>query len=257
MNPFLRYLADKNSARTQTDRQTDRLSDTRRWPQDLAAYGAQVITQKPVLCLCTSFKWFQLTFGDVALYREGFRRRATCGRSASLCGRWWRRRRAGRTTGSATSSWSARCVAGTPSTCPETTHRHRRQQRSVVVPSMTPARLPPTARESCTTWCISAGAATITSGRRSPTSAYSWPSRAPGSARRRRRRRLTDAAWRRNGVDHWSPGIRRRGPTENAGLENDGPEKNFNKPNQRTGAWKCSPASPVSWLRPILKFEWF
>ena len=39
MNPFLRYLADKNSAHRQTDRQTD----TRRWPQDLAAYGAQVI----------------------------------------------------------------------------------------------------------------------------------------------------------------------------------------------------------------------
>ena len=38
MNPFLRYLADKNSAHRQTDRQTD----TRRWPQDLAAYGAQV-----------------------------------------------------------------------------------------------------------------------------------------------------------------------------------------------------------------------
>ena len=27
MNPFLRYLADKNSAHTQTDRQTDRLTD--------------------------------------------------------------------------------------------------------------------------------------------------------------------------------------------------------------------------------------
>jgi len=38
MNPFLRYLADKQSAHRQTDRQTD----TRRWPQDLAAYGAQV-----------------------------------------------------------------------------------------------------------------------------------------------------------------------------------------------------------------------
>ena len=34
MNPFLRYLADKNSAH--------RYTDTRRWPQDLAAYGAQV-----------------------------------------------------------------------------------------------------------------------------------------------------------------------------------------------------------------------
>jgi len=42
MNPFLRYLADKNSVHTQTDRQTDRQTDTRRWPQDLAAYGAQV-----------------------------------------------------------------------------------------------------------------------------------------------------------------------------------------------------------------------
>ena len=40
MNPFLRYLADKNSAHTHTDRQTD----TRRWPQDLTAYGAQVKT---------------------------------------------------------------------------------------------------------------------------------------------------------------------------------------------------------------------
>ena len=40
MNPFLRYLADKNSAHRQTDRHTD----TRRWPQDLAAYGAQVTT---------------------------------------------------------------------------------------------------------------------------------------------------------------------------------------------------------------------
>ena len=39
MNPFLRYLADKHSAHRHTDRQTD----TRRWPQDLAAYGAQVI----------------------------------------------------------------------------------------------------------------------------------------------------------------------------------------------------------------------
>jgi len=38
MNPFVRYLADKNSAHRQTD--------TRRWPQDLAAYGAQVITWK-------------------------------------------------------------------------------------------------------------------------------------------------------------------------------------------------------------------
>ena len=28
MNPFLRYLADKNSAHTQTDRQTDRQTDT-------------------------------------------------------------------------------------------------------------------------------------------------------------------------------------------------------------------------------------
>ena len=35
MNPFLRYLADKNSAHRHT-------TDTRRWPQDLAAYGAQV-----------------------------------------------------------------------------------------------------------------------------------------------------------------------------------------------------------------------
>ena len=42
MNPFLRYLADKNSAHTQTDTHTDRQTDTRRWPQDLAAYGAQV-----------------------------------------------------------------------------------------------------------------------------------------------------------------------------------------------------------------------
>jgi len=38
MNPFLRYLADKHSAHRHTDTQTD----TRRWPQDLAAYGAQV-----------------------------------------------------------------------------------------------------------------------------------------------------------------------------------------------------------------------
>jgi len=38
MNPFLRYLADKHSAHRHTDRHTD----TRRWPQDLAAYGAQV-----------------------------------------------------------------------------------------------------------------------------------------------------------------------------------------------------------------------
>ena len=38
MNPFLRYLADKQSAHRLTDTQTD----TRRWPQDLAAYGAQV-----------------------------------------------------------------------------------------------------------------------------------------------------------------------------------------------------------------------
>ena len=42
MNPFLRYLADKQSAHRHTDRQTDRQTDTRRWPQDLAAYGAQV-----------------------------------------------------------------------------------------------------------------------------------------------------------------------------------------------------------------------
>ena len=35
MNPFLRYLADKHSAHRQTH--------VRRWPQDLAAYGAQVI----------------------------------------------------------------------------------------------------------------------------------------------------------------------------------------------------------------------
>jgi len=40
MNPFLRYLADK---RVRTDTQTD----TRRWPQDLAAYGAQVIIREP------------------------------------------------------------------------------------------------------------------------------------------------------------------------------------------------------------------
>jgi len=39
MNPFLRYLADKNSAHAHTHTQTD----TRRWPQDLAAYGTQVI----------------------------------------------------------------------------------------------------------------------------------------------------------------------------------------------------------------------
>jgi len=39
MNPFLRYLADK---RVHTDRHTDTQTDTRRWPQDLAAYGAQV-----------------------------------------------------------------------------------------------------------------------------------------------------------------------------------------------------------------------
>ena len=38
MNPFLRYLADKHSAHRQTHRHTD----TRRWPQDLVAYGAQV-----------------------------------------------------------------------------------------------------------------------------------------------------------------------------------------------------------------------
>ena len=38
MNLFLRYLADKQSAHRHTDTQTD----TRRWPQDLAAYGAQV-----------------------------------------------------------------------------------------------------------------------------------------------------------------------------------------------------------------------
>ena len=29
----------------QTDRQTERQTDTRRWPQDLAAYGAQVINE--------------------------------------------------------------------------------------------------------------------------------------------------------------------------------------------------------------------
>ena len=34
MNPFLRYRADKHSAHRHTDTQTD----TRRWPQDLAAY---------------------------------------------------------------------------------------------------------------------------------------------------------------------------------------------------------------------------
>jgi len=49
MKPFLRYLADKNSAHTQTDtqtdRQTDRQTDTRRWSQYLAAYGAQVINR--------------------------------------------------------------------------------------------------------------------------------------------------------------------------------------------------------------------
>ena len=39
MNPFLRYLADK---RVRTDTQTD----TRRWPQDLTAYGAQVTSVK-------------------------------------------------------------------------------------------------------------------------------------------------------------------------------------------------------------------
>ena len=53
MNPFLRYLADKNSAHRHTD--------TRRWPQDLAAYGAQVIiiiylsncNWIPITCNCT------------------------------------------------------------------------------------------------------------------------------------------------------------------------------------------------------------
>jgi len=34
MNPFLRHLADKHSAHRHTD--------TRRWPEDLASYGAQV-----------------------------------------------------------------------------------------------------------------------------------------------------------------------------------------------------------------------
>ena len=41
MNPFLRYLADKKSAHRQTDRQTH--ADDHKC-QDLAAYGAQVIT---------------------------------------------------------------------------------------------------------------------------------------------------------------------------------------------------------------------
>jgi len=45
MNPFSRYLADKDSAHRHTDRHTDRQTDTRRWPQDLAAYGAQVTTK--------------------------------------------------------------------------------------------------------------------------------------------------------------------------------------------------------------------
>ena len=46
MNPFLRYLADKNSAHRHTD--------TRRWPQDLAAYGAQVMIKENRL------RWFGL-----------------------------------------------------------------------------------------------------------------------------------------------------------------------------------------------------
>ena len=46
MNPFLGYLADKHNAHRHTDTQTD----TRRWPQDLAAYGAQVIIINYNLC---------------------------------------------------------------------------------------------------------------------------------------------------------------------------------------------------------------
>jgi len=70
MNPFLRYLADKNSAHTHTDRQTD----TRRWPQDLAAYGAQVKTTKRQ-------KRTQQTQTD---YNEHWKRHRRCGVSKIL-----------------------------------------------------------------------------------------------------------------------------------------------------------------------------
>ena len=105
-------------------------------------------------------------------FRSGFRRRATCGRSEWPCGRWWRRRHAGRTTGSQTRSSSPPCVSGTATRFPETLR------------VLSPPPALPTVRESSTTWCDSVGAATSLSGRRSPTSAFFWPSRAPASARR-------------------------------------------------------------------------
>ena len=52
MNPFLRYLADKNSAHRHTDTQTD----TRRWPQDLAAYGRAGKKAKAVASVPIQYK---------------------------------------------------------------------------------------------------------------------------------------------------------------------------------------------------------
>ena len=67
MNRFLRYLADKNSAHRQTDRQTD----TRRWPQDLAAYGAQII-MLPRTVIWQSAKILQIQNVGRLLYWKSF-----------------------------------------------------------------------------------------------------------------------------------------------------------------------------------------
>ena len=128
----------------------------------------------------------------VWLLREGFRRRVTCGRSEWLCGRCWRARRAGRTTGSATIICSERCGTGTPRTCPGI----RRRRPAPPLPRPPPPPLPLTVRESWTTWWVCVGAATRQSGRLSPTSTSSSRSRVLGSVRHR----LQDTAGHIDGV---------------------------------------------------------
>ena len=48
MNPFLRYLADKNSAHTQTDRQTDRHTPMTTRPCGLRRAGNDFLENQPI-----------------------------------------------------------------------------------------------------------------------------------------------------------------------------------------------------------------
>jgi len=60
MNPFLRYLADKNSAHTQTDRQTDTHTPMTTRPCGLRRAGKKH-SERRKHCMLAVLRWSQTT----------------------------------------------------------------------------------------------------------------------------------------------------------------------------------------------------